>query len=425
VTDYPGRPFIRTRARLQRTLTELLDDGTGRVHPALQPLADSLLAMPKPDRALNWLHNNPRLAGYLQALARGEVPLTHDGLHSLDSWRTAAHLRDLLMACGTLPPVDRQVMLFEGWTRQRLTARADDHDTRLLRQFATWHQFPQLHAAARRAPLSPGARNYAAEAFGQAEQLLAWLDRQDLSLAALSQGDLDRWDVERGDRAAQVFLRWAQRSGHAPRLQQAPNPARTRASPISQHRRLSWTRRALTDDTIALRTRVAAGLLLLLLFAQPITRIVTLTVDDVLHHGQEDGQGNGQGVYLRLGDPPAPVPEPLAGLLLELVQARANMNTASNPASRWLFPGGRAGQPLTPGALRQRFQALELPTIPARTASLSQLVLQAPAPVVAAALGYQSATAEQHRAAAGGTWSRYAASRRDDKHADSHPATAP
>ena len=411
MTDYPGRPFTRTRARLQRTLNELLDDGTGTICPELQPLADSLLAMPKPDRALNWLHNNPRLPGYLQALARGKVPLTHDGLHSLDSWRTAAHLRDLLMACGTLPPVDRQIMLFEGWTRQHLNNRPDDHGTRLLRQFTTWHQLPQLHAAARRAPLSPGTRNYAAEAFGQAEQLLTWLDRQDLSLAALSQGDLDRWDVERGNRAAQVFLRWAQRSGHAPRLQQAPSPGRTRVTPISQHRRLSWTYRVLTDDTIALRTRVAAGMLLL--FAQPITRIVKLTVDDVLHHEQDDKQDDGQdgeqGVYLRLGHPPTPIPEPLAGLLLELVDSRANMNTASNPDSRWLFPGGRAGQPLTPGALRQRFQALGLPTIPARTAALGQLVLQAPAPVIAAALGYQDGTAEHHRLVTGGPWSRYTA----------------
>ncbi len=374
MTDYPSRPFTRTRARLQRTLTELLDDGTGRVHPALQPLADSLLAMPKPDRALNWLHNNPRLPGYQQALARGEVPLTHDGLHSLDSWRTAAHLRDLLMACGALPTVDRQIPLFEGWTRQRLAALADLGHARLLPQFATWHQLPALHAAARRAPLTPGSRNYAAEAFTQAKDLLGWLDLHESRLIDLSQGNLDRWDVERRDRAAQVLLRWAQSSGHAPRrLQQAPTPARRQRPSITQQRRLSWTRRALTDDSIDLRTRVAAGLLLL--FAQPITRIARLTVDDVLHHGQED--------YLRLGDPPAPVPEPLAGLLLQLGQARANMS------------------------------------------AFSQLVLQAPAPVVAAALGYQSATAEQHRAAAGGTWSRYAVSRRDDKHADSHPATAP
>jgi hypothetical protein len=405
VTDYPGRPFTRTRARLRARLEDLLDDGSGRIRPELQPLADSLLAMPKPDRALNWLHNNPRLPGYLRALARGEVPLSHDGLHQLDSWRTAAHLRDLLMACGALPAVDRQIMLFEGWSRKRLAARGDGHDSRLLRQFLTWHQLPQLHAAARRAALNPGARNYAAEAFLQAEQLLAWLHQCDLTLGTLSQRDLDRWDVEHGDRAAQVFLRWAQRTGHAPRLQQAPKRTSDRPTPISQRRRLAWTQRALTDDTIALRTRVAAGILLL--FAQPITRIVKLTVDDVLQPGQDSGQDDGQDVYLRLGNPPTPVPQPLAGLLLELVGARANMNTASNPDSDWLFPGGRAGQPLTPGALRQQFQALGLPTIPARTAALSQLVLQAPAPVVAAALGYQHGTAEHHRTAAGGTWSRY------------------
>lgn len=292
MTDYPGRPFTRTRARLQRRLDELLDDGTGAIRPELQPLADSLLAMPKPDRALNWLHNNPHLPGYLQALARDDIPLTHNGLHRLDSWRTAAHLRDLLMACGALPTVDRQIMLFDSWTRQRLSARGDQPHSRLLRQFATWHQLPQLHAAARRAPLSAGSRNYAAEAFLQAEQVLDWLDQQDLSLATLSQSDLDRWNLQRGERAAQTFLRWAQRSGHAPRLHQPPSPGRTRITPLSQHRRLSWTRRLLIDDTIDLRTRVAAGLLLL--FAQPLTRIVKLTVDDVLHHGQDHPPASGQ-----------------------------------------------------------------------------------------------------------------------------------
>ncbi len=52
-------------------------------------------------------------------------------------------------------------------------------------------------------------------------------------------------------------------------------------------------------------------------------------------------------------------------------------------------------------------QALGLPTTPARTASLGRLVLQAPAPVIAAALGDDPSTAEAHRVAAGGTWARY------------------
>jgi hypothetical protein len=247
---------------------------------------------------------------------------------------------------------------------------------------------------------------YAAAALLETEQLPGRLDRHALSLTTLSQRDLDSWDVEDGDRAAQVFLRWVQRSGHAPGLRQPPAAPRRRQPPLSQRRRLTWTGRVLTDDTIELRTRVAAGLLLL--FAQPITRIVKLTVDDVLSPGQDDGQDK-QDVYLRLGHPPTPVPEPLAALLLELIDARANMNTASNPDSRWLFPGGRVGQPLTPGALRQQFKPLGLPTTPGRTSALRQLVLQAPAPVVAAALGYENGTTEHHRLAAGGNWSRYTA----------------
>lgn len=104
MTDYPGRPFTRTRARLHARLGELLDDGTGAVRPELQPLADSLLAMPKPDRALNWLHNNPRLPGYLQALARGQVPLTHDGLHRGTAARTAPPMSVLIRAPGGFSP---------------------------------------------------------------------------------------------------------------------------------------------------------------------------------------------------------------------------------------------------------------------------------------------------------------------------------
>lgn len=57
--------------------------------------------------------------------------------------------------------------------------------------------------------------------------------------------------------------------------------------------------------------------------------------------------------HLRLGDPSAPVPEPLAGLLLELVKARARMNTASNldtwPCQLDLAPAGRFESAPRPG----------------------------------------------------------------------------
>lgn len=100
-----------------------------------------------------------------------------------------------------------------------------------------------------------------------------------------------------------------------------------------------------------------------------------------------------------------------AELLRQLLAARTNMNTAANPDSRWLFPGGRAGQPLTAGTLAHQRQILGISTNQSRTAALRELTLQAPAPVVAEALGYGANTAHRHRHAAAGTWSRYPAIR--------------
>ena len=398
MSTVPPRPYAGTRIRLAATLDDLLDDGTGQIRPELAPLAERLLGMPKPDRALNWLRNNAHARDYLRGLAAGDIALTHQALHDLASWRTAAHLRDLLMAAGALPVVDRQTTLFEAWARTRLAAVTDVEHARLLRQFVTWHLLPKLHAGARRTPLTAGVRHHAAAALTQAGDLLGWLAARDLKLGGARQLDIDTWHTDRPHAAARVFLRWAITSRHTPSLD-LPTQVRTPRAPISQHRRLAWIRRVLTDEGLELRTRVAASLLLL--FAQPITRLVRLTIDDVIRDGND--------VHLRLGQPPSPVPAPFAQMLNQLVDDRANMNTATNPDSQWLFPGGRAGQPLTAGALRQRFQALGLPTTTARTASLRQLVLQVPAPVVAKALGYSPGTTEHHRDAAGGTWSQYAA----------------
>jgi hypothetical protein len=52
---------------------------------------------------------------------------------------------------------------------------------------------------------------------------------------------------------------------------------------------------------LPLRARVAAALVLL--YAQPVTRIVRLTVDDVIDDGAT--------LTVRLGDPPSPLPEPV------------------------------------------------------------------------------------------------------------------
>jgi hypothetical membrane protein len=162
-----------------------------------------------------------------------------------------------------------------------------------------------------------------------------------------------------------------------------------------------------------LRTRVAGCLLLL--YAQPVSRLARLTLDDIITG--DDGQ-----VFIRLGDPPTPVPEPFAAMLTELAANRVNMNTAANPGCQWLFPGQRVGQPLMPIGLRRQLHELGIPLTQARTAAFRQLVLQAPPPVVARSLGFDYGTATEHAIAAGGTWNRYPAARRDSTLAPLHPS---
>jgi hypothetical protein len=201
-------------------------------------------------------------------------------------------------------------------------------------------------------------------------------------------------------------------SGGSPRLDV---PARRHAerAPISQHRRLALIHRFLTDKRIELRTRVAGCLLLL--YAQPVSRLARLTLDDIIIG--DDGQ-----VFIRLGDPPTPVPEPFAAMLTELAANRVNMNTAANPGCQLLFPGQRVGQPLMPIGLRRQLHELGIPLTQARTAAFRQLVLQAPPPVVARSLGFDYGTATEHAIAAGGTWNRYPAARRDSTLAPLHPS---
>jgi hypothetical protein len=96
-----------TRCALNDRLTDLLDDGSGQIRPELAPLTKSLLGADSPLSILNWLYTRKGRTdspeSLLRRLGRGEIALTHQSFHTLQPWRAAAHLRDLLMACGVLP----------------------------------------------------------------------------------------------------------------------------------------------------------------------------------------------------------------------------------------------------------------------------------------------------------------------------------
>jgi integrase len=220
------------------------------------------------------------------------------------------------------------------------------------------------------------------------------------ALSTCGQADLESWHATCGEhckKALRPFLLWAMADQLIPRLK-LPAQQQRKGAPASQRRRLELIRRAVTNDQLPLRARVTACLMLL--YAQPVSRLARLTIDDII---RQDGQ-----VLIRLGDPPAPVPEPFAALLLQLAANRENMTAATNPTARWLFPGRRAGQPLNVGTRWEELRQLGFSTATTRPSALRQLVLQAPAPVIARSLGFHDKTTTRVAAEAGGTWKHYA-----------------
>jgi len=195
-----------------------------------------------------------------------------------------------------------------------------------------------------------------------------------------------------------AFLTWCAASKLTRRFR-LPGAVIRQATPLAHRERLDLLARVLADHDLPLRARVAAAIVLL--YAQPLSRVVRLSIDDVIRDGDQ--------VLLRLGEPPSPIPGPVADLLLSWIPNRNNMNTATNRDSRWLFPGRRAGQPISPDTLAAVLNHLGIPTIAGRASAIRHHVAEMPAPVVASALGYHQVTTAKLTAQTGGTWSRYAA----------------
>jgi integrase len=177
-------------------------------------------------------------------------------------------------------------------------------------------------------------------------------------------------------------------------------PPRATGPAISQDQRWALTARLLHDTALDPTDR-AAGCLLLL-YGQPLSRIAAMTTSQVTRRDDQ--------VSIRLGRHDAPVPAPLAGAVLTLINdGRSYRGVGSPPATTWLFPGHLPGRPITPARLGERLRALGIYAQTGRRAALLDLAGQLPAAVLADLLGLHETTAAKWMHQAGGDWSRYAA----------------
>ncbi len=116
------------------------------------------------------------------------------------------------------------------------------------------------------------------------------------------------------------------------------------------------------------------------------------------------------GVFVHLGKCEIPTPEPLSSLLIQLIENGKSHTGVGSPAhTRWLFPGGLPGRPITAKHLAGRLRRLGIPTQPGRRSALIDLAAQLPAGILADLLNLHPTTAAKWAHEAGGDWSRYAA----------------
>jgi hypothetical protein len=374
---------ICPRCHLTERITEVLDDGTGQVSPALLPLHEAICTQPRPDTGLVWLVGNRHVAPLLADLATGRLPLSHESLNDHPSPQSAAHLRDLLVQHGILEERDRYLVQFEAWLLRTLASVEGEEDRQLIRGFAAGHSL-RLSERAADEPLTPGLVGRPQHEINSAKAFLAWLRDQDATPATCTQAHLDTW-IAGGSTSRQgtrAFITWAAGHGAFPRQLRVPynlqvtrrrKPAR---GTFDQEQRLRFLRDIL-DPSTGYLLRDRAALVILTLFGQPLAHITALGINDLALNSQE--------VHISIDRPEEPrlVPDLFAPVLRDHAHSRGPRNIEANRSSPWLFPGTRPGQHIHEKHLKNHLSRYGIDVSRTRLAALQALAQEMPPAVTA------------------------------------------
>jgi hypothetical protein len=231
-------------------------------------------------------------------------------------------------------------------------------------------------------------------------KFLLWLhETYQRTAGSCTQQDVDEW-LATGPTtrsAIRTFFVVAKKSRLNTSVTIQHRSAKTSPS-LSQDQRLAWIHELLTGTSESLPYRVAG--MLLLLYAQPLVKVVTLptgVVDD-----------NDTGMSITLGAHPTDVPAPFPSLIGEHLAARPNLRTGAGTESPWMFPSTLAGRHLHPNTVMDRLRDLGVNLLGARNRAIGELVLECPPSLVAEALGYSTQVAFHHADKAAEPWARYA-----------------
>jgi hypothetical protein len=210
------------------------------------------------------------------------------------------------------------------------------------------------------------------------------------TLAELDQADVDDWFATASNpHSARDFLVFARARRRCPAITIPDSPKRSSRG-SSPERLVTLIRKLLDDETIDRRDRVAG--LLVVLLAQPVSRISAMSTDDIVDDGTV--------MELRIGADPIPVPDKLAHLVRRVIAERPA------GAGGYLFPGGRPGQHATAAWMSVLLNRLGI-TRHDRQGALTRLLADVPAAIVARSIGYSLEASTQRSTQAGHSYASY------------------
>lgn len=248
---------------------------------------------------------------------------------------------------------------------------------------------------ARHGTLSHGTVHTAEQEITVAGEPLNYLERTGVAFEQGRQAHIDSWLGQ--DQPQNI---WHRTSSVGPvksrRLPPLDTPHRQgRSTPVlTQQERLALLDSCFRATTIALRNCVAA--ILLLLYAQPVSRMSRLRMDDIV--------GNGTTMTVAFGRHPAPVPDPIRRHHPRLRQPSLQHGHRGQPhiaVALPRLPTWTTTDPRLPDAATPRRRGLPLRS--AKNGALRHLVLAMPPATAAQTLDYSTTAAEQHAKHSGAT----------------------
>lgn len=382
---------------LRRHLDRVLPpDSIGVLHRLREPI---LRAEPLTTR--RWLDRAHQL---LTDVHYGRTALDHAALDTLPHRKAVEHLRALMISCEILPPDQGRELRWLEHDLPAMHAGLDGAHTHVVTAWTRWAVLPRLRRLlADGRELSTSVTNDRRK-IEQVVAFLLVLQSHGRTLEQCGQQDLDSWFAGPGVIRGRLrpFLAWAQRRKYLPTALTLPPTYKGKpVVPLDAEQRWSIARRLVEDDTLDPADRVAGALVVL--YAQPIARIITLTTTDVI---DTDGQ-----IQLRLGPDALDLPEPFA-TLIRLLPHRRRESSAQQVPNPWLFAGTHAGRHINAVALATRLAAIGIQPRRARLAAVDQLSREIPPAMLAGVLGLTPRTASNATTRAGGQWSNYVADRR-------------